>query len=314
MTLYSNQSQIAQLQLKYGACGSVSFFQHDDLIGLDIKNQQAQARIFLQGAHLTKYELQSGQEIIWCSPDASYEKSKAIRGGIPVCWPWFGDLSKNPDQVKRSICTSDVAAHGFARNLVWQLSSIVESSQDETLVTLSLHSSDYTKTYFPYDFELEIEFLISDHLQLNWKVTNCSHDSFSYSAALHTYFSVDDVRENSVSGFSGLNYIDALDEWSVCKQAGDIYFDREVDRIYQDTPSKFCINNSSEKRSVVVESSGSKSSVVWNPWVAKSKALSDFGDLDYLKMLCVETANADRDFVTLQQGQSQIMSIKITTT
>jgi len=291
---------------------TVSFFKRDELSGIKIQNSHAEAEIFIQGAQLTHFQASGKQATIWCSRSARFKKHSAVRGGIPLCWPWFGDLNKNPERVKASMLPTAVNAHGFARNLQWELKEISEPSPSETIVKMALSSNEYTQSLFPHAFQLVVEFSISDQLCIHFLVINTGKESFSYTAALHSYFAIGDITQSTVSGFDQGVYIDALDHWQQKIQEGCINVDGEVDRIYLDTPDTCRIQCAQKNRLVQLDTVGSRSTVIWNPWIDKSKRLSDFDKTEYKEMLCIETANALQDYVTLKPGKERNLTLKLT--
>jgi len=302
---------VKHLSEKYHQLKTVSFFKRDELTGIKIQNSCAEAELFIQGAHLTHYMVSEKYPLIWCSREAKFQKNSAIRGGIPLCWPWFGDLTKNPDSVQASMALGASSAHGFVRHLDWVLTEISEPSSSETIVKMALSSSDYTQQFFPHAFQLIIEFSISDQLVINFSVVNTSKGSFSYTSALHSYFAIGDITQCSVTGFEDGLYIDALDNWQQKKQMGVVSINGEVDRIYLDAPDRCSIHSTQQNRVIRLETSGSRSTVIWNPWVEKSKRLSDFDNIEYQQMLCIETANALQDFVSLAAGEMSKLTLTV---
>jgi len=296
---------------KFNKFKSVSFFKRDELSGIKIKNACAEAELFTQGAHLTHFKVNEKQPIIWCSRKARFKKNSAIRGGIPLCWPWFGNLNKNPDSVQASMGSSTSFAHGFVRNFDWKLIDFNEPSPKQTIVKMALFSNKETKQMFPHTFKLLIEFSISDQLGISFSVINTGTESFSYSSALHSYFAIGDINQSSISGFDQRVYIDALDNWQQKKQLGAVNFNSEVDRIYLDAPDKCRIGCVHQNRIIQLATTGSRSTVIWNPWIEKSKRLSDFDDTEYQEMVCIETANALQDFVTLNAGEKSNLTLTV---
>lgn len=270
----------------------------DQLDVLVIDHPLFDAEIVLQGAQLIRFNPKGENNWLWLSDKIAYHQGKALRGGIPICWPWFGNADKNPPAVKQDILQKD--AHGFARSLIWQLSDLQESAHGVHL-TLSLHSSPATQKFWPHVFALHAEFILGKDCRVNLQTHNISNISFAFSQALHTYFPTADIQQTRLQGFADTTYIDTLDDWQEKTQQGDIRFQGETDRIYLNHPQ---VTLKTPLYTRVLNSENSRSSVVWNPWIEKSKRLGQFAHDDYQRMFCVETANAFSDYKTLQPGES----------
>lgn len=288
---------------------SARLHQENELVAVDINNAFASARIFLQGAQLTRFQPKDNPDVIWCSPTAEYRVGQAIRGGIPICWPWFGALDKNPLAIQQQLSDLHSApAHGFARLAMWQLDHI-EDLATHTEVTFSYHHcADHL---WPFNCELTIRFDVGRELQMHFMVSNKDTNSFHFSHALHSYFPCESVHLVEVTGLEEAFYIDALDDWNRKQQSGPVQFRREVDRIYLDTAEQLTIQHASEKYSIVVDSNDYACAVVWNPWADKSKRLSGFPDDAYHGMLCVESANVLQYAQSLGPGESQSYALTL---
>jgi len=236
----------------------------------------SRACIHLHGAHLTSWKTPNGQEQIFLSEKAVFNGQKAIRGGIPICFPQFSDFGE--------LGTS----HGFARNSKWTL-----AKREGDSVTLRLSSSDDTKHKhgYAFDFAIEVTYTISEsQLSTKLQVTNIGHAEMTYSLALHTYYKVEDVTRARVEGLYRVSYMDSLDGRALKEeQNSHIAVDQEVDRIYLSTPPTCRIVDPMGKKVMSIEKFNLPDIVVWNPWVDKSKRMGDFGDEEYKQMICVET-------------------------
>lgn len=283
--------------------------QQDELLAVDIRNPFAKARIFLQGAQLTQFQAKGETDLIWCSPTAEYQAGKAIRGGIPICWPWFGALEKNPGEISSQLDDPDAApAHGFARQVQWQLDH-VQDLDDHTEVKLSYqHRAD---KHWPFNCLLSVRYQIGKQLKMRFIVSNADSNTFHFSHALHSYFPCEDILQVEVGGLEDCHYIDTLQDWSEQTQLGTVQFCAEVDRIYTDVPARLQIHHAIPQRSIVLESDEHHCAVVWNPWVDKSRRLSGFPDDGYQSMLCVESANVLQHVQTLQPGQTLAYNLSI---
>ena len=260
---------------------------------IEIKNSSAEAKIALQGAHIFHYKRENQEPLLWLSEISDFEYGKSIRGGIPICWPWFGmNRDKNLPQ------------HGFARTAMWELISSDEVDRKTTSLILKLTYSDETLKMFPYKFELELHVIISDKLTLELKTTNIDSKPFIITQAFHTYFSVSHISHVKIKGLDKKPYLDAL-TWKKETQKGDITFDKEIDRVYQEVNKELFLVEGN--RTVEIKNSGSSSVVVWNPWIEKTKRMSAMNDDDYKSMVCIESANAFDDARILQPKEFHIL-------
>lgn len=231
------------------------------------------------------------------SVKSAFSKGTAIRGGIPVCWPWFG---AHPSD-------SSKPSHGFVRNRYWNVKS-VEESENETVITFFLKDDETTRAVWDYAFEVNLEVKISDKLQVNLISKNLDDKPFTVGGALHTYFPVSEVSDISIKGLENVTYVDALQEMKEIKQDGAIAFAEEVDRVYIETPDTCKIVDPAFNNLIKVSKSGSQSTVIWNPWIEKAKRLPGYGDEEYHNMVCIETTNALKDVYEVQPGESHTMT------
>ncbi|MDP5071758.1 MAG: D-hexose-6-phosphate mutarotase, partial [Congregibacter sp.] len=238
--------------------------------------------------------------VLWVSKDAIYAQGTSVRGGIPICWPWFG-VQEN----------AAMAAHGFVRNRFWQLRSTQQSDAGTTEVLLSLEDDERSRLLWPYRFELQLKVSVGATLTLALTMTNRAVTPVEISAALHSYFHVGDIAATSVQGLENTEYIDALQSFQRFKHAGDVRFDAELDRIYPQTSAPETIIDEALQRKICLRKQGSNSTVVWNPWVNKSSRMRDFEAEGYRRMLCVETGNIADDALTLQPGRTHSLCVDI---
>ncbi|MCF8379616.1 MAG: D-hexose-6-phosphate mutarotase [Bacteroidales bacterium] len=269
---------------------------HGGLRFLELRWNGAEAHIYLHGAHILHYQPAEQQPVLWHSEASWFETDKPIRGGIPICWPWFGPHPNDSDQ----------PAHGFARLTEWE--PISNSVTDEaTCVTLQLPASSC-----PQRISLQLTLELSDKLLVSLTTANNSGSDFNYSEALHSYFFIQNIHAVKVSGLEGQYYIDKLShDLSPQKQKGPIEFSAETDRIYINTTHSTTIVDEVFKRSIHISKENSLSTVVWNPWIDKSIRMPDFGTSEFLNMLCVETANCGPNAVALASGETHKMNLQI---
>ena len=261
---------------------------------VEVKNSVASAKIALQGAHIFSFK-RSDEELLWLSSESAFESGTAIRGGIPLCWPRFGNLDKALPQ------------HGFARTFLFELVGVTEESDTLTVVHMQLKSSQESRKIWNFDFVLDIFFHISDTLEIEMKTSNKDTKEFLLTQAFHTYFAVSDIGDVVISGLDGKKYLDSLTGQEEL-QKGDITIDREVDRIYKESAE--VIELADKKRVVKIEAKNSNSVIVWNPWVAKCARMSGMQKEAYKKFVCIESANALDDFKVVQPNESVSLFIK----
>nr|WP_245750007.1 D-hexose-6-phosphate mutarotase [Marinobacter zhejiangensis] len=274
---------------------------------LEVRHPEFYARLFLQGAHLSHFAPAGAGNWLWLSDTARFMTGRAIRGGIPVCWPWFGVPGKNPDPVRQTVLSD--TPHGFARTAVWNLEDVRESAQDVE-ISLSLDASqDFAELWGGRASALITFRFAATALQVALTSTNLGRTPLAFSQALHTYLPTPDITRTQITGLDRCNYIDTLDEWSRKRQDTALCFDGEVDRIYDTGGADIGLNTPATAYRLC--SSGSRSAVVWNPGPEKSRHLSDFPDTAWQTMLCVETANAFDNIYVLNSGQSHTLSVMI---
>ena len=276
------------------------------LEALEVHHPRFRARVFLQGAHLTHFAPVGESNWLWLSPDARFEPGRAIRGGVPVCWPWFGDPGRNPPEVKRRVLST--TAHGFARTAVWRLERVTETAHDVE-IQLSLDANgDFDELWGGRARALATFSFSVSGCELALTTTNTGTDALAYTQALHTYLPTPDISRSRIRGLEHSVYIDTLDDWRPKTQEGPVIFDGETDRIYE-SGSAMIVCTPAVTR--LLTGSGSDSTVVWNPGPEKAQRLSDFPDSAWREMLCVETANAGNDYQVLNSGESRTLAFTL---
>ena len=260
---------------------------------LSVHTEACTGEIYLHGAHVTGWQPRDSEPVVWLSGHSAFEPGKPIRGGIPICFPWFGphpsDSSRPP--------------HGFARLAAWTLDQVGRDADGAVGVTLSLRTDGGAPQAWPHRCRLTYTATFGRHLALELAIRNLGDAPCPVQEALHTYFAVGDIREVAVEGLAGATYVDKLrgGERFVQEQA-PIRFAGETDRVYLDTAATTTIVDAARQRRIVVEKQGSRTTVVWNPWMAKARTMPDFGDDEWPAMVCVETANALDDALDLAPG------------
>ncbi|HSV12735.1 MAG TPA: D-hexose-6-phosphate mutarotase [Tepidisphaeraceae bacterium] len=267
-----------------------------------ITTPQADAHVYLHGAHVTHYHPHNQAPLLFMSAKSQFAAGKPIRGGVPVCFPWFGP--KKDDAA--------APAHGFARLMEWNVESTAKADDGSVQLVLSLGSDDATRKAWPHDFRNTFTVTIGSELRLSLEVRNTGRDAFTFEEALHTYFVVGDIHKVSIDGLEATDYIDKVGGATRRNQGPQpITFTGETDRVYLNTKATAVAHDVAGGRNISVAKSGSDATVVWNPWIAKAKAMRDFGDDEWPGMLCIETCNVADCAVKLDAGKAHTMTAVI---
>ncbi|RBP82747.1 glucose-6-phosphate 1-epimerase [Shewanella putrefaciens] len=270
--------------------GSVTTKKHaNGLDYVEVNTALCQARIFLQGAQIDYFQPVGKPPLLWVSSADDYQPGNGIRGGVPVCWPWFGMSSE-----------ANFPQHGFARTRIWALESVEMRNQ---LVDLrfSLKISEQDKIYWPHNTEVSVLFTLGDTLSISLVNTNLDDETVTLTQALHSYFPIEDIHQLQASGFSGSKYIEFA-EGPYPQNTDEVLFDRETDRVYTDLGPVQLLHT--PQGTIEVSRENSQSAVLWNPWIEKSQRLGRFNPEDYLTMVCLEAANVLEDKVVLAAGET----------
>jgi glucose-6-phosphate 1-epimerase len=274
---------------------------NESLPSLAVCNRHARARVFLHGAHVASFRPVGEGELLWMSLRSTFAPGKPIRGGVPICFPWFGPHAER----------ADLPVHGLVRLVPWSLTAAEDLPDGRTRLVLDLSSSADTQAIWPHPFALTYTVTVGSTLELALQVKNSGAQPFTFEEALHTYFDVGDVRRCSVSGLEGTRYLDKVDGAQERAQTGAVTFASETDRVYQGTTAACVIHDPAQGRQIVVEKEASRTTVVWNPWVGKAARMADFGDEEWPGMVCVETANAGAERLTLPPGGTHTLVARI---
>ncbi len=290
---------LAELNRKHGVPGVAEIVEADGLPAVRVRGM-ANGLIYLHGSHVAAWHPSGAQEVLWMSAKSVFQPDKAIRGGVPICFPWFGPLAG----------VAGAPAHGFARTRAWTLESIQQNSAGVTVV-MKLADDEATRAAWPHDFVLRHRVTFGAQLVMSLELTNTGNSAFKAEEALHTYFTVGDVRQVRVKGLAGAHYIDKVDGKKEKTQAGDIDITGETDRVYFNTAATAVIEDPSLRRRISIAKEGSRDTVVWNPWIAKAKAMADFGDDEWPTMICVETCNVGANAVEVKPGATVVLTARI---
>jgi glucose-6-phosphate 1-epimerase len=252
--------------------------------------------MYLHGAQVTSWHPPGAEEVLFVSSESRWEAGRAIRGGVPICFPWFADKADDPT----------APAHGFVRTTAWHLESIVQAG-DAVSVSMFTESNEHTKRWWPADFRLVFRATFGSALTLELVVTDTGATSFRFEEALHSYFRVRHIDKAQLLGLNTVQYLDKTDLNRKKTQQGPIAIVSETDRVYLNTKAAIALVDHSLRRRLGVAKENSFTTVVWNPWVDKAKALADFGDAEWTQMVCIETSNVSDFAVELAPGQQHKM-------
>jgi D-hexose-6-phosphate mutarotase len=264
-----------------------------------IQNAHASAEIALQGAHLLKYQPANEEPVVWLSPQAKFVAGKSVRGGVPVCWPWFGAHATEPD----------FPAHGFARTQEWRVIASDALADGSTRIVFELQKNETARNQWKNICHLRNVITIGKTLTMELQTENTGSHTFVIGEALHTYFLIGDINEVKVTGLEGCDYLDKVEDFKRKHQDGAITVSSEVDRVYLNTTNDCVIHDAKLNRRIRIAKSGSQTTVVWNPWAVKSAEMGDMGDDGYKHMICVESANSAENVVTVNPGETHTLKV-----
>lgn len=276
----------------------ISIVEIDDVKVVRIIHDKATAAISLFGAHLISYQPKDQQECIFLSKEARFNAQTALRGGIPICWPWFNKLAE--------------PSHGFARITEWKLKEHREN-EEGVIIQLALQHTEQTRTIWPYEFEATLTVEVKETLNVSLDVKNIDKRPWTFSGALHTYLNVGDIFKTQTKGL-GTHYLDSLQGGKECVGEDTLVLTDTIDRVYTQPESLITIHDDEWNRTLVVKNEGHNSAVAWNPWEKGAAGMGDMNNDGYLNMLCVESvvySNCLSAGQTLQPGESHTLFTQI---
>jgi len=292
-----SQSKIDALNREFGIPNLVEVLSgNGGLHKIRVTTHSASAEIYLHGAQLTSWQPVHTEEVVFVSEHSNWQEGRAIRGGIPVCFPWF--RSKAND--------SSAPAHGVVRTKEWQLES-VKIDGDSAVVICSTESDELTQRWWPHAFRLVHKLSIGKSLRLELIVTNTGQIPFSFEEALHTYFRVSQVETVSIRGLDQISYLDNIDANRRKNQSGDLSFTAKTDNAYIDVHSPAELIDPTLGRRIRTEKVNSATTVVWNPWQEGAASLGDLGNTEWRRFACVEASNILGSAIFLGPGQEHSM-------
>jgi glucose-6-phosphate 1-epimerase len=293
---------VQELDKQFGLSDKLVFREEGGLVMACISNQLASCKVSLYGAQVLSYIPRGQEDLLFMSSSSVLEEGKAIRGGVPLCFPWFGPNKENPDAPK----------HGFARLLNWELKAAEQLVTGATRLVLTLNDSVLTRQWWDFRFASELVIEAGEELSVKWQVKNLSEVPVIITNALHSYFSVGAIAQVRVEGLSGVPYMEEIRSDEAFTGDDDaIVIQREVDRVYTDTTAACRIVDAAMNRSLLVKKSGSQSTVVWNPWADLARQMVDLGDTDYQHFVCVETANVGHNAVEIEPQSAHVMQMTV---
>ncbi|MQX52182.1 D-hexose-6-phosphate mutarotase [Alcanivorax sediminis] len=263
-----------------------------------------------QGAQVLEYRLDNEPPVLWLSEKAQYHHGQGIRGGVPVCWPWFGGLAFNPETVRQQYTQPDPPAHGLVRALPWTL---VHTRQSPEQIELAFQPDPDSLPESCPAVQLTLKIILDNALTLSLENHNQGEEPMALTQALHSYFAVSDIRQVTLQGLDLCPYVDAMDNWHSHRQSGPLTFREETDRLYLQLGHTLHIDDPEWQRRITLSVSGSESAVVWNPWIDKSQRLSQFADDAWQRMVCIETARVLDNALFLAAGECHDMSVRFVT-
>lgn len=281
------------------------FFQKGDseFPFIQINTRHADATISLYGGQVLAFKPRSQvHDLVFVSPNALHQHGKAIRGGIPVCAPWFGSA---PAEL-------NAPSHGFARLQLWSVRETSIDMDGVARVMLTLQDSPETYEVWPHGIQWELVITVGKTLHLQLTTRNTGHTTFKLTQALHTYFAVGDVEQAYILGLDGVTYFDnaAQGHGELKQQIGTVGIHEEVDRIYTESPAEIQLLDGVWNRRISITASGSHSTVVWNPWEVIAAKMADLPDAAYRDFVCIETSNAAADVITLAAGAEHQLAVE----
>jgi glucose-6-phosphate 1-epimerase len=257
-----------------------------------ITSPEVVGEIYLHGAHVTSWKPAGREEVLFLSSQSRWEQGHAIRGGVPICFPWFGGKADDPR----------APAHGFVRTKAWHLESIAQIG-DAVTVSMFTESNEDTKKWWPAKFRLVYRATFGSELGLELVVANTGTAPLRFEEALHAYHRVGNIEKTQVRGLDRVHYLDKTDSNRLKMQQGEIVIVSETDRVYLNTIDAIELEDPVLRRRTRVTKDNSRTTVVWNPWVQKAHSLSDLADDEWMQMICVETSNVSDFAVDLAPGQ-----------
>ena len=291
-------SAVEELERRFGIPGVARISEgNGGLLRIQTTGSRAEGEMYLHGAHVTSWKPAGNDEVLFLSTKSRWQEAQAIRGGIPICFPWFRAKADDPK----------APAHGFVRTRSWQLESIVEDKSGVS-VSLSIESDEQTRRWWPADFRLLHRVVFGPKLTLELICSNTGKTGLRFEEALHTYNRVADVANVRLEGLDAVHFLDNTDSNVAKVQHGDVTIASATDNAFLGTQNDVDLIDPELRRHIRLEKANSLTTVVWNPWREGAARLGDLGDGEWTQFLCVEASNILAAPVTLAPGEEHKMT------
>jgi len=293
--------QLEDMDALNSRCGPAGVAQviagNGGLLKVQITASAATAEIYLHGAQVTAWKPAGAEEVIFVSEKSHWQDGKAIRGGVPICFPWFRSKADDPH----------APSHGVVRTKQWRLDLITQETDGSVVVLLSTESDESTRRWWPHDFRLTHRITVGSALSMELTATNTGSTPLRFEEALHTYFRVGQIESVRVRGLDGVTYLDNTDSNRARVQSGDVIFTSATDNAYLNTQAPLELVDPALGRIIRTEKQGSTTTVVWNPWQQGAASLADLGDEEWRGMACVEASNILESAISLSPGEEHTL-------
>jgi len=291
------------LNKKFGIPGRIDFSTGKGMLPIvEMKSGDIEDIVFIYGSHIVSFRLKEQPDILWMSDSSTFEKGKPIRGGIPICFPWFGPHVSDPQK----------PLHGFARISNWDVTRTGILKNGDVQLQLTLKDSPQTRKLWPYSFQNDLTITVGNSLSISLSCQNTGKAVFTYADALHTYFSVSDIDNVRLHGFKGYKYYDGLENGAIKTQTEEVLIiQKEESRRYFEFTDDCIIEDLGFSRKIHIKKYGSRVTLIWNPWSETAKKIPDMPDDGYKKMLCVESVNSNDNVITLKPGEKHTLTTTI---
>jgi glucose-6-phosphate 1-epimerase len=288
---------VEELDSRFGIPGVAKInLGNGSLPRIQITGPDAEGELYLHGAQVTSWKPRGNDEVLFLSTKSRWQEGQAIRGGIPICFPWFRAKRDDPK----------APAHGFVRTRSWQLESIAEE-ECGVVVSMSTESDDQTQHWWPADFRLVHRVVFGPELILELTCTNTGETDLSFEEALHTYNRVSDVAKVWLQGLAGAQFLDNTDSNIAKVQQGDVTIASPTDNAFVGTKTDVDLLDLNFRRHIRLRKANSLTTVVWNPWSEGAARLGDLSDGEWTQFLCVEASNILAASVRLAPGEEHKM-------
>jgi len=278
----------------------IQFVQRDGIELIEIENQFAKATITPFGGSVLSFIPKGQKDLLWVSDTAVYDGSKPVRGGVPVCWPWFGAAKQ-----------AGLPAHGFVRSMLWHVEKAAHLDTGETRILLACESNEATLAQWPHEFKLKLCVEVGEYLTLTLISSNLSDESVDITEALHTYFSVANPVGMQIKGLEESTHLDKLAEDIPAEiQSDAVVLNPAKDSVYLNQSGRVAIVDADNNREILIQKRNSQSSVVWNPGPEIVKGFADIDDQAWLEFACVESGNVLENFITLPAKAEHMLSVQ----